>query len=296
MAMPITWKKAPTKVAKVKPAAKAKPERKPVVFKSKVAAKRQFKLKHGWQPDVPDKRDHKFLAAARPAEAPLPASADLRSKMPAAYDQGDLGSCTANAIAAAIQFLLGKQGKKVFTPSRRFIYYNERVLEHTVFSDSGAQIRDGIKTVVKQGACKETTDPYNIRRFTVRPTTKAYAEALKTRAVSYARVARDLNLMKACLAQGDPFVIGFTVYDSFVSDEVAATGIVPMPGPSESVLGGHAVLVVGYDDSLYDGRGGFIVRNSWGPDWAQSGNFTLEYAYLLDDNLSDDFWHIKLVA
>jgi len=97
--------------------------------------------------------------------------------------------------------------------------------------------------------------------------------------------------MKACLAAGNPFVFGFTVYDSFETQEVANTGVVPMPGRNESVLGGHAVTCVGYDDSTQR----FIVRNSWGTSWGQAGYFTMPYAYLLDDNLSDDFWVISLV-
>ena len=97
--------------------------------------------------------------------------------------------------------------------------------------------------------------------------------------------------MKACLASGYPFVFGFTVYESFESDAVAQSGHAPMPGPGEKVLGGHAVMAVGYDDS----QQWFIIRNSWGTEWGMEGYFTLPYDYLANDNLSDDFWTIRIV-
>ena len=97
--------------------------------------------------------------------------------------------------------------------------------------------------------------------------------------------------MKGCLASGYPFVLGFTVYQSFESDTVAQTGHAPMPGPNEQTIGGHAVLAVGYDDS----QNWFIIRNSWGTGWGMQGYFTLPYDYLTNDNLADDFWTIRLV-
>src|SRR4030095_2793109 len=111
--------------------------------------------RYGWIPDIPDQRD--FLYAAPPAFLrALPPKVDLRKKCPPVYDQGQLGSCTANAIAGAIEFdQMKEQLPQIFLPSRLFIYYNERVIEGTVDSDSGAMLRDGIKTVAKQGACPE---------------------------------------------------------------------------------------------------------------------------------------------
>src|SRR5882757_1810718 len=121
-------------------------------------------LSYGWQPDLPDQRDLIYSAPHVAAKA-LPKSVDLRSHCPAVYDQGQLGSCTANAIGGAIEFDLMKQNAPVFTPSRLFIYYNERVIENTVSSDNGAQIRDGIKTVNQQGVCNEKDWPYNTSEF-----------------------------------------------------------------------------------------------------------------------------------
>ncbi len=98
--------------------------------------------------------------------------------------------------------------------------------------------------------------------------------------------------MKGCLASGYPFVFGFTVYESFESEDVAKTGVVPMPAHTEKVLGGHAVTAVGYDDAQQR----FIVRNSWGTDWGMKGYFTMPYAYLTDSNLADDFWTVRLIS
>jgi len=246
---------------------------------------------YGWVPDRPDQRDHLYSAPLMELKT-LPSSVDLRSHCPSVYDQGQLGSCTANAIAAAIEFDLMKEKKHVFQPSRLFIYYNERVIEHTVDSDSGAMIRDGIKSVSKQGDAPEKEWPYDISKFTVKPSAHVYSDAKKHRAVQYQRVAQSLTQMKGCLASGYPFVIGFTVYESFESQEVAQTGVVPMPSPNEQTVGGHAVLVVAYDDSQQR----FMVRNSWGTGWGIQGYFTMPYAYLTQSDLSDDFWTIRMVA
>ncbi|HUO43098.1 MAG TPA: C1 family peptidase [Methylomirabilota bacterium] len=248
--------------------------------------------RYGWIRDLPDLRDHLY---ATPPEflVKLPSSVDLRSQCPAVYDQGQLGSCTANAIAAALEFdQMKEKQSNVFVPSRLFIYYNERVMEGTVNEDSGAQIRDGIKSVGKQGDCPETLWPYDIKKFAVKPPDKCYQQALKFKAVQYQRLSQILNQLKGCLASGYPFVFGFTVYESFESQQVAQTGHASMPLPKETVVGGHAVMAVGYDDS----QNWFIVRNSWGDGWGLKGYFTLPYAYLLEQNLASDFWTIRLVS
>jgi C1A family cysteine protease len=248
--------------------------------------------KYGWVPDFPDARDHMYAAPLLNLGA-LPPKSDLRPNCPAIYDQGQLGSCTGNAIAAAVQFDRKKQGLTPdFPPSRLFIYYNERVMEGTVGVDSGAMIRDGIKSVATLGVCPEADWPYVIAKFTKKPTAKAFKDAAKTKAVSYARVTRTLQQMKGCLASGFPFVFGFSVYESFETEDMAKTGVMPMPTASEKLLGGHAVLAVGYDDAAQR----FFVRNSWGTGWGMKGYFSMPYSYLLDENLSDDFWTVRLVG
>ncbi len=260
--------------------------------------------RYGWRPDLPDSRDFLY-AAPRIALSTLPPSVDLRAQCPPVYDQGKIGSCTANAIGAAFEYGLVKQGLPDMMPSRLFIYYNERDMEGHVAFDSGAQIRDGIKSVHKVGVCSEeewtyddTPAEYDGGPFPLgskpaqRPTDLCYEHALDHRATLYQRVVRDLDQFRGCLAAGYPFVFGFTVYTSFETREVAETGVVPMPGVDEDVLGGHAVLAVGYDDATQR----FLVRNSWGTAWGNEGYFTMPYAYLTERGLSADFWTVRIVT
>ena len=250
----------------------------------------QFRF--GWIPDLPDHRDFMY-AAPTPILQKIPPSADLNRQCPPVYDQGQLGSCTANAIAAAFQFDEMKQKEKdVSTPSRLFIYYGERAMEGTVNEDSGAQIRDGIKVVVHNGVCPEKEWPYDIAKFTQKTPQKCFTDAKKYKAVTYQRLIQDLNTMKGCLAEGFPFVFGITVYESMMTPEVAKTGVVPMPTTQEKVLGGHAILAVGYDDS----KRTFKFRNSWGTSWGDGGYGYIPYSYLTDDNLASDFWTIRVVT
>jgi C1A family cysteine protease len=250
-----------------------------------------IKNRLGWVPDLPDYRDHLYATPSHIA-AKLPAKVDLRSKCPPVFDQGDLGSCTANAIANAYLFDEMKQKKpSPFTPSRLFIYYNERVMENSVQSDAGAQIRDGIKSIAKQGVCAETLWPYDVTKFTKKPPATAFTAGLKNQALSYRRLTPIASQLKGCLAEGFPFVFGITVYESFESDKVTKTGKVPMPAPKEKSLGGHAILGVGYDDSTQC----FTVMNSWGPKWGDKGFFYLPYAYATDANLASDFWTVSII-
>lgn len=240
--------------------------------------------KYGWHKDRYDPRD-KVLEV--PMISELPPLVDLRPKCTPIYNQGDLGSCTANALAGAVGYLGGLKN-----PSRLFIYYNERLIEHTVNSDSGAQLRDGIKSLAKQGVCSEDDWQYDVADFNLKPSILDYSEARKYLITSYSRVPQDLNSMKHCLAQGFPFVFGFSVFESFESPEVAKTGRVPMPNVDDKPIGGHAVMCVGYDDA----KECFIVRNSWGSDWAMAGYFYFPYAYMLNTNLTNDLWTIRAEA
>jgi C1A family cysteine protease len=242
-----------------------------------------------WIPDLPDIRDYKYQIPEHVDINALPPSVDLRDRCPSVYNQGALGSCTSMAIAAAVEFDLLKQGLPDFTPSRLFIYYNERAMEGTVSSDAGAAIRDGIKSINKQGVCDESIWIYDVSKFTVKPDDTAYREALDNVSLSYRRVPRDLIQMKSVLVSGYPFVAGFTVYSYFESQSMATEGILRLPLESEEVLGGHAILVVGFDNS----KNSFIIRNSWGKNWGLEGYFYMDYNYLLNKNLSDDFWLIN---
>ena len=224
---------------------------------------------------------------------PLPSKVDLRAGCPPVYDQRQLGSCTANAIAGALEFDQMKQKlPDVFAPSRLFIYYNERVIEGTVHDDSGAMIRDGIKSVAKQGAPHEELWPYDIAKFRTKPSARAVTDAKKHPAVLYQRVTRDLAQIQRLPGRGVPVrvrVLGLRQLRERHRREDAGTR--RCRSRRRSCSAATRCVAVGYDNA----NKRFIVRNSWGPKWGQKGYFTMPYAYLLDENLSDDFWTIKLV-
>lgn len=231
----------------------------------------------GWRRDKPDPRDHIY----RPRVMHRPPSVDLRPKLPPCWDQGQLGSCTAFALTGAVCFLHG------FVGSQLWLYYKERVLEHSTKEDAGAEIRDGIKVLAKCGLPPEDAWPYDISKFAKRPPANSYKQA-KTDLITEYRRLNGLSDYLDCLATGSPFVIGISVYESFESNRVAKTGDVPMPSPNEQCLGGHAICVVGYRE---DGK--FIVRNSWNTDWGDNGHFYLPPDYLANADLANDAWTIS---
>jgi len=241
-------------------------------------------INYGWVPDIPDQRD--FLYRAIKPIIRLPKKVDLRNNCSLVEDQKSLGSCTAQALAGNMEFLDNLPDSKYIDISRLFIYYNERVLMDSVDYDSGASLRDGIKCLKNYGACKEALWPYKIDKFTRKPSQKCYQEAKKRCIKSYHRI-NNLNEMFTCLAEGYPFVFGFSVYESFQSQKVARTGVVNMPKRKEKIIGGHAVMAVGFIQS----QKRFIVRNSWGKSWGMDGYFTMPYKYL--ETLAGDFWTIR---
>lgn len=251
------------------------------------------KHKYNVIPDKPDSRDFNIRTTASfKLTAVLPKKVDLRVYCSSVEDQGDLGSCTGNAIVGAIEFLENKlhvldgPNDTFVDLSRLFVYYNERVLENTTSEDAGASIRDGIKSLVKWGVCTESLWPYKVQAFANKPSSACYVDAANRKISVYARVSQNIKAIKTTIASGYPIIFGFIVYESFESDYVARTGIVRMPSKLEQPLGGHAVLCVGYDDS----SGRVLVRNSWGNLWGQGGYFTMPYAYISDPNLACDFW------
>jgi C1A family cysteine protease len=242
--------------------------------------------KFTWKKDTEDTRDYIYRSLSPPL-AKRPTKVDLRPLDGPIEDQGDLGSCTANAIAGNLQFIEKKDKLPVDMFSRLFIYYGERLIEGTVSEDSGSTLRDGIKTLAANGACHESTWPYDPSRFTEVPPQAAFDEAMNHRISQYLRLL-SLDDMKNCIATGYPFVFWFQVYQAFESPKVAKTGIVSFPKKGEQCIGGHAVMALGYNDST----GRFIVRNSWGTDWGQKGYFELPYSFF-SKGLADDFWTIR---
>lgn len=246
--------------------------------------------RHAWIPDRPDQRDLAYVAP----KLRLSSSVDLTPVCPPVVDQGRLGSCTGNSTTSLFRFVSKKLGLVDAQFSRLFAYYNGRELEGTTGSDSGAMLRDVIKGIVRLGVCLESAWPYLARQVTAKPVRSAYAQAMDHQAIQYQRLNnQSLADLKSCLASGFPFVLGFTVYESFESAAVATSGVAPLPGRNESTVGGHAVMAVGYDDR--DGVGRFRVMNSWGAGWGQRGYFTIPYSYLTNTNLADDFWTIRTI-
>jgi C1A family cysteine protease len=249
--------------------------------------------KYGWKRDLPDKRDHNFEINYLLSVEKEVTSIDLREKCPPVYNQGELGSCTANALACAIQFDETKQNLlNNETPSRLFIYYNERDMEGNVDNDTGASLRDGVKTINNIGYCNETQWPYDIEKFKEKPSQDCYDFARKHKALTYKRVQQDETHIKSVLNMGFPIVFGISVYESFESENVAKTGIVPLPEKSERMLGGHAIVLVGYDEE----KRLFIFRNSWGEDWGDKGYGYLPFEYVCDKDLASDFWVVTKIC
>jgi C1A family cysteine protease len=245
---------------------------------------------YGWIPDLPDYQDRKFSVAAPVSE---PAGSLNVEWLPPVFNQGRLGSCTgASSARGWVGYLLNKEGQPhVMSPL--FAYYNGRLFGGTTSSDSGASIRNVIKGVVKYGVCADELWPYDIVKFAVKPTDRAYKDAHFTTLDSYERIDSEgperINAAKAAILDGHPIHFGFTVYENFESVEVARTGNMPMP--SGDVVGGHAVWVWSYDNSR-----GFRIRNSWGPDWGIHGDFWMPFEYFQNPDLVSDIWVLKTVT
>lgn len=246
---------------------------------------------HGWIRDKKDPRDLMLKKKFVCMPTIVPEQVDLRQWCSPVEQQEELGSCTANALVGALEFLEIKEKGEYTDLSRLFVYYNERVIEGTVLEDAGAQIRDGIKALKRWGVAPHVLWPYEVDSFMDRPSKAAFEEAKKHRIQSYFRIFT-LNDMKTALATGFPFVFGFVVFSGFMTETVMRTGIGQMPHENEDIEGGHAVLAVGYDNKEQR----FLVRNSWGTEWGQKGYFTLPYEFVGEPEFCDDFWVIDRSA
>ena len=219
---------------------------------------------------------------------------DLRRDDLPVYNQEDLGSCTANGIAFAYQYDEKIQTpNEAFMPSRLFVYYNERDKEHSTDSDAGAEIYDGIMVVREQGMCPETMWEYDTKKYAEKPPQDCYDFAKSHVSIENVRVRQTLDEIKSCLYNRIPIVFGCLIYESFESKKVEINATIPMPSPTEKVLGGHCLVMVGYSDE----KQCFLVRNSWGPEWCavEEGHCWMPYDYILDHKLTSDLWTIRKI-
>ena len=265
---------------------------------------RQRKGWLGWLPDKPDIRDHKMTVhyVAGAADVPKAFLPGAEKFLPPIRDQGDQGSCGGHSMRSAVQYKVAAEGKGTDELSPRFIYYNARLIEGATNQDSGIEIRDAAKSVGKLGVSTEALCPYDPRVYAQRPSPTAYKEALSDLVTNYQRVPQNQNAIKQAILGGSPVVFGFTVYENFMTDAMAADGL--MPQPEGSVDGGHAVWICGFDDTIdiKGQKGGVCIGNSWGNQWGavgpngSRGYFWINWSLLCNPHFADDFWAINVVA
>lgn len=263
----------------------------------------------GYLRDLPDIRDYhaetdairKILKASKPLKEAMkaaPAAVDLREWCSPIEDQGNLGSCTANAGVGMLEYYQRRAFGKHIDASRLFLYKVTRNLIGWT-GDTGAYLRDTMKAMVMCGVPPEQYWPYDIAKYDEEPSAFLYALGDNYEAVKYYRFdpagtmpEELLEAVKTKLAAGLPSMFGFTVYSSMpaASD---GKGEIPFPTEGDTVQGGHAVLAVGYDDAKKIGaaQGALLIRNSWGTAWGAAGYGWLPYAYVLK-GLANDFWSL----
>jgi C1A family cysteine protease len=273
------------------------------------------KLGMGWLPDYPDFRDYTveqdsmkaMLTKARVAvrrKVSLPTSADLRAWCSPIENQGSLGSCTANAGVGIAEYFERRAFGKHIDASRLFLYKATRSMLHWT-GDTGAFLRSTMGALALFGVPPEEYWPYVVADFDKEPPAFCFAFAQNYQAINYYRLdppgtAKDvlLNQIKTNLAAGLPSMFGFTVYSSYTQG--ATTGKIPYPTPGEKTVGGHAIVAVGYDDSMKikntnpgasETTGALLFRNSWGTGWGSSGYGWLPYDYVLK-GLAVDWWSL----
>lgn len=219
--------------------------------------------------------------------AKVPDIIDLRPKCPPIYDQKTLGSCTANGAVAAYQF-----DKPEFYGSRLFLYYCERQADGDVETDGGSTVTQAMNCLGEKGLCSEEDWPYDVEKFATKPLKKCFIDAKQHKASNfYSLYPSHENLQKALHVNQKPIVFGMAVYPSFMTEEVAKTGIVPMPSEDEQIVGFHCVNLCGVDRN----KKHYIVRNSWGEKWGDKGYFYLPIEYVEDVNICSDFWQLLTV-
>lgn len=246
------------------------------------------KKKLTWKPDIADTRDLIYEQELNGKNRvsflkllSLPRNVQLKGFSPV-EDQGEIGSCTGNAFAGALEFLEKKESQVFRDISRLFIYYNERAYIGEQAIDSGANIRDGIKSLVSYGAAGELIWPYDTDRFAVQPSNEAYADAASHKITKYMRITTHNGIL-TCLANGYPVIFGMGWYDSYDNED---TGVLPELKGNETLEGGHCMVLTGYD--LITRR--YSFRNSWGLAWGKQGYGTIPFSSFSE---MDDLWTVR---
>lgn len=242
-------------------------------------------IKFGCPKAPADSRDKTFKSKVSLAEFP---EMDLRDQCPAVRNQKDLGACTAFGTTSLFNFVRMKKGLPKWLPSPLFTYYATREKYGEQNIDSGAYVRDALKSTVKDGVAMERLWPYDTGRFDVKPGEQIYSNAEKHQTLEYLSISSfDKSAFLGCLAEGYPFVFGIKVYSSFMCPK---KGLVTNPDKTkEALLGGHCMLCVGYakiDDAEY-----MIVQNSWSTMWGDNGYGYIPMDYFITE--SYDFWTIR---
>lgn len=250
---------------------------------------------YGLLPTTPDARDYRFRAPRRYSGAFV----DLSPGIVRIMDQLALGSCVPHGTALAVDFARKKQGLEPIDPSRLFIYYQGRVRgKYPLNQDTGLQIRDGFTVISKDGAPAEADWPYVISKFTQKPPAKAYADGLHDLALKFGAV--DPDGIDDTIASGYPVVQGFDVRSSFEGDDVARSGVVPMPKSGEELLGGHCTVIVSTPKDGKEIPGavpGVAYRlhaNSWGTGWGLNGLYWAPVAFT--QKYASDFWMVTTMG
>lgn len=244
--------------------------------------------RYGCRRDTRDPRDHEFKLKAVRA-TPLPPAMDHRRYMPPVQTQGDLGSCVANALTSALRWHVNLSGGPDTALSRLQAYYFTREIEHTVDSDAGCEIRNAVKAVKKYGVANESLWPYDESKYKVRPPKAVLDKSWMWSALTYERVTVNVRSIKEALCLG-PVIFGVTLFSSFEGEDVERTGVVPMPDvETEGMVGGHAMLLVGYGQR----RGYYTVANSWGPEWGDEGYCYMPEKYVASTDFGGDYWMVQ---